>query len=182
LARPDALIFPASTSTRGLVKETHEELFKMPSGSANEYNTAAMVDKEAGLNWSLNDPYGASLPRNLETRDGGHASKFRDLEFLPKARIIGYTSQGCTGEWHYLGCGGFLITVPRWKRRLGRIRRTADRQRGHCCNETDTDVINLRSITPTANTVAAFKIIKEEVATRHLRDILLLCSGKRDDP
>ncbi len=78
---PDALLFPRIHLYAPVWwKETHpEELIKcgLPV-PAKEYKVPPQwVDREAGLNWSLNDPYGASFASEIwKTRDGGHASKF----------------------------------------------------------------------------------------------------------
>ena len=178
---PDALIFPRIHLYAPVWwKETHpEELIKcgLPV-PASEYKVPPQwVDKEAGLNWALNDPYGASFASEIWKRETSDMLRnfMRHLEASPlKARIMGYHVSGMhTGEWHYLGCRWFPDYSAPMEKTAGPIpsvERRIDKEGPLLRNpETDADVISFltKYHANTANTVAAFaKIIKEESGRR----------------
>ncbi len=144
----------------------------------NEYNVPAQyVDRESGLNWSLNDPYGASFASELWKKETAETLRefLRHIEASPlKSRMMGYHVSGMhTGEWHYLGCRWFPDYSAPMERVAGPIpsvERRIDKD-GPLLRDpgTDRDVIDfLRKYhTNTAQTVATFaRIIKEETERR----------------
>ncbi len=178
---PDAFLFPRIHLYAPVWwKEAHpQELITcgLPV-PPEEYNVLPQyVDRDSGLNWSLNDPYGASFASEIWKKETAETLRqfLRHLESSPlKSRMMGYHVSGMhTGEWHYLGCRWFpdysapmqkvAGPVPSVERRIdkdGPLLRDP---------ETDGDVIDfLRKYhANTAETVAVFaKIVKEETGRR----------------
>ncbi|HEX9007477.1 MAG TPA: hypothetical protein VF889_09295, partial [Bacteroidota bacterium] len=178
---PDALLFPRIHVYAPVWwKEAHPaELIRcgLPV-PPDEYKVPAQyVDRDAGLNWSLNDPYGASFASELWKKEEGEALRefLRHIEASPlKSRMLGYHVSGMhTGEWHYLGCRWLPDYSAPMEKRAGPVppvERRIDKDGPLLRNpETDADVI--RFLTKyhenTAMTVAAFaRIVKEETQRR----------------
>jgi hypothetical protein len=178
---PDALLFPRIHLYAPVWwKESHpEELIKcgLPV-PRDEYKVPPQyIDRESGLNWSLNDPYAASFASEIWKAETSEMLRhfMRHMEASPlRSRMMGYHVSGMhTGEWHYLGCRWMPDYSAPMQKRAGpvppvewRIDKDGPLLRNP---ETDADVIQfLRKYhTNTAETVAAFaKIIKEETNRR----------------
>jgi hypothetical protein len=178
---PDGLLFPRIHVYAPVWwKEAHpEELVKCGQPvPKEEYHVAPQwVDRESGLNWSLNDPWGASFASELWKSETTEMLRnfLRYMEASPlKSRIMGYHISGMhTGEWHYLG-GRWLpdYSAPMQKKAgpVPSVERRIDKNGPLLRNpETDADVINfLRKYhANTAETIAGFaKAIKEETERR----------------
>ncbi len=178
---PDGFLFPRIHLYAPVWwKETHpEELIKcglpIPAG---EYKVPPQyVDRESGLNWSLNDPYGASFASEVWKKETAEMLRdfLRHIEASPlRARMLGYHISGMhTGEWHYLGCRWFPDYSAPMEKVAGPIpsaERRIDKDGPLLRNpETDADVIGFlaKYHTNTATTIAEFaKIVKEETHRR----------------
>ena len=143
-----------------------------------EYNVPPQyVDRESGVNWALNDPYGASFASELWKKDSAetHRQFLRFMESSPLiSRIMGYHLAGMhTGEWHYLGSRWFPDYSAPMQKVAGpvpSVERRIDKD-GPLLRDPakDADVIDfLRKYhTNTAETVAGLaKIVKEETGRR----------------
>ncbi len=178
---PDAFLFPRIHLYAPVWwKETHpQELIQcglpIPPG---EYRVPPQyVDRDSGLNWSLNDPYAASFASEIWKKKTAETLRrfLQHVESSPlQSRMMGYHLSGMhTGEWHYLGCRWFpdysapmqqvAGPVPSVERRIdkdGPLLRDPGK---------DADVIDFltKYHANTAETVAAFaKIVKEETGRR----------------
>jgi hypothetical protein len=178
---PDAFLFPRIHLYAPLWwKKAHtQELIKcgLPV-PPEEYNVPPQyIDRDGGLNWALNDPYGASFASELWKKETAEMLRhfLRHMEKSPLiSRIMGYHVSGMhTAEWHYLGCRWFPDYSAPMQKVAGpvpSVERRIDKD-GPLLRDpaTDADVINfLRKYhANTAETVAAFaKIIKEETGRR----------------
>lgn len=178
---PDAFLFPRiHLYAPPWWKESHpEELIKcgLPVPK-DEYKVPPQwVDRESGLNWALNDPYGASFASEVWKKETSEMLRnfMRHMEASPlKSRMMGYHVSGMhTGEWHYLGCRWLPDYSAPMQKRAGpvpTVERRIDKEGPLLRNpETDADVIRFltKYHANTAETVAAFaKIIKEESGRR----------------
>lgn len=178
---PDAFLFPRIHLYAPVWwKEAHpQELIRcglpIPPG---EYRVPPQyVDRDSGLNWSLNDPYAASFASEIWKKETAETLRrfLQHVESSPlQSRMMGYHLSGMhTGEWHYLGCRWFpdysapmqkvAGPVPSVERRIdkdGPLLRDPGK---------DADVIDFltKYHENTAETVAAFaKIVKEETGRR----------------
>lgn len=135
------------------------------------------IDKDSGLNWALNDPYGASFASEIWKKETGETLRqfLRHMEASPLiSRIMGYHVSGMhTGEWHYLGCRWFPDYSAPMQKAAGPVppvERRIDKD-GPLLRDpaTDADVMTFlkKYHANTAETVAMFgKIIKEETKRR----------------
>jgi hypothetical protein len=178
---PDALIFPRiHLYAPAWWKEAHpEELIRcgLPVPKEEYKVPAQWVDRESGLNWALNDPWGASFASEVWKKETSIMLRdfMRHMEASPlRSRMMAYQISGMhTGEWHYLGCRWLPDYSAPMQKKAGPIpsvERRIDKDGPLLRNpETDADVIEfLRKYhANTAETIAAFaKIVKEETGRR----------------